>query len=116
VNLCPNNAQGPSWGWSLLAFDGRRADSLPELRQAFTEVEHWTWVRPRLVLGAAVAGKDDAKALYDLDGEVHAAYGVGDKAALILVRPDGHIAFRGRADRPDMLRAYCLKVAVDDGA
>lgn len=109
------NADGWSWGWSLLAFDGRRADSLPELRQAFAEVVRWEWVRPRLVLGAAVAAKDDAKALYDLDGEVHAAYGVGDKTALILVRPDGHIAFRGRADRPDMLRAYCLKVAVDDG-
>ena len=110
------NPDGWSWGWSLLAFDGRRADSLPELRQAFAEVECWEWVLPRLVLGAAVAGKDDVKVLYDLDGEVHAAYGVGDKAALILVRPDGHIAFRGRADRPDMLRAYCLRVAGREGA
>ena len=66
----------------------------------------------KLVLGAAVAGRDDTTTLYDLDGEAHAAYGIGDAAALVLVRPDGHIAFRGPADRPDLLCAYCAKVAV----
>jgi 3-(3-hydroxy-phenyl)propionate hydroxylase len=104
------NPDGMSWGWSLLAFDGRQPDVLPHLRRAFAEVKEWNWVRARLVLGAAVAGADDATSLSDLDGIAHAAYGLGNTAALILVRPDGHIAFRGRADRPDMLRAYCLKV------
>lgn len=105
------NPDGRSWGWSLLAFDGRRADALPSLRRALAEVEAWDWVRPRLVLGAAIAGKDDAMALSDLDGEAHAAYGIGDGVTLILVRPDGHIALRCSANRPDVLRSYCLKVA-----
>ncbi|MEG3082099.1 FAD-dependent oxidoreductase [Sphingomonas sp. PB2P12] len=104
------NPDGQSWGWSLLAFDGRRKEALPRLRQAFDAVEGWNCVRPRLVLAAAVADADDATTLSDLDGEAHAAYGIGDTAALILVRPDGHIAFRGRADQPDLLRAYCHKV------
>jgi 2-polyprenyl-6-methoxyphenol hydroxylase-like FAD-dependent oxidoreductase len=110
------NPDGWSWGWALLGFDGRRTDALPELRRAIAEVERWTCVRPRLVLGAAVAHGGDAMVLSDLDGEAHAAYGIGDTAALILVRPDGHIAFRGRADRPDMLDAYCLKVIGTEGS
>lgn len=103
------NPDGWTWGWSLLAFDGQRADSLPLLRKAIGAVAPWKWIRPRLVLGSAVA-EDDEATLSDLDGEAHAAYGVGDTPALILVRPDGHIAFRGRADRPDLLEAYCKKV------
>jgi hypothetical protein len=110
------NPDGWSWGWSLLAFDGRQANVLPRLRRAFAEVEGWNWVRPRLVLGTAVAGADDATILSDLDGEAHAAYGIADSAALVLVRPGGHIAFRGLADRPDMLRAYCLKVFGPEGS
>jgi 2-polyprenyl-6-methoxyphenol hydroxylase-like FAD-dependent oxidoreductase len=110
------NPDGLTLGWSLLAFDGRQADALPTLRQAFTKVEGWEWVRPRLVLGAAKAGVDDATALYDLDGEAHAAYGTGNTGTLVLVRPDGHIAFRGSADRPDTLHAYCLKVFGPNGS
>jgi len=66
-------------------------------------------VRPRLVLAAAVPDESGVPALSDLDHEAHAAYGL-DEAALILVRPDGHIAYRGPADRPDGLRAYCERV------
>lgn len=104
------NPDGHSWGWALLGFDGRDANALPALRRAFDTVAQWDWIRPRLVLGAAIAGTQDAMALSDLDGEAHAAYGLGEEAALILIRPDGHIAFRGRADRPDLLDAYCQSV------
>lgn len=104
------NPDGHSWGWALLAFDGRQADALPQLRSALAGVAQWTWVRPRLVLGAALAQPDDALVLSDLDGVAHAAYGVDDTAALILVRPDGHIAFRGPARQPELLAAYCTKV------
>ena len=48
--------------------------------------------------------------LSDLDGQAHRAYGLNGTPALILVRPDGHIGFRGPADRPDALRTYCEKV------
>lgn len=104
------NPDGRTFGWTLLAFDGRQRDALPDLRQAATAVQPWDWVRPLLVLGAAVAEASDVVALSDLDGEAHAAYGIGSSPALVLVRPDGHVAFRGPADRADRLRAYCEKV------
>lgn len=104
------NPDGRSWGWSLLAFDGRQADAIARLRTALAEVHDWDWVRPRLVLGAANPEPDGATVLSDLDGRAHAAYGVDGTPALILVRPDGHIAFRGPADEPERLRAYCHKV------
>ncbi|MCC8552919.1 FAD-dependent monooxygenase [Xanthomonas hortorum] len=104
------NPDGWSWGWSLLAFDGRHQHAMPELRSAIAEIRHWPWLRPRLVLGAAIPQPDDATALSDLDGLAHAAYGIGNTLALILIRPDGHIAFRGPGDKPELLRAYCTKV------
>ncbi len=103
------NPDGKSWGWPLLCFDGRRKTSLDDLRLARETAASWSFIRPRLVLAAAVPGPDDPFALSDLDYEAHAAYGLDD-SALILVRPDGHIAFRGPADRPDKLRAYCERV------
>lgn len=103
------NPDGRTWGWALLGFDGRKAEALPELRAAFAAVRSWSWVRPRLVLGAAVAGEQDALVLSDLDNEAHTAYGLTD-GAVVLVRPDGHIAYRGRADRPELLSAYCARI------
>lgn len=105
------NPDGHSWGWALLVFDGRRQDALPHMHDAVGRIAEWAWVRPKLVLGAAVPGKDDpATSLFDLDGVAHRAYGVGKNgAAMVLVRPDGHIAFRGPLDRPALLVAYCEK-------
>lgn len=103
------NPDGCSWGWTLLAFDGQQADALPQLRAASADVQGWDWVRPRLVLDAAVPQPGDPIVLSDLDGVAHAAYGIQDAAALILVRPDGHIAFRGPAGKPELLRAYCTR-------
>jgi hypothetical protein len=103
------NPDGRTWGWALLGFDGRDAGALPDLRSTFAAVAKWNWIRPRLVLGSAVASKDDALALSNLDNEAHAAYGIS-QSAVVLVRPDGHIAYRGRADRPDLLNAYCSRI------
>jgi 3-(3-hydroxy-phenyl)propionate hydroxylase len=104
------NPDGRSWGWSLLAFDGRQADAMPRLQTAIADVAAWDWVRPRLVLGKANAATDDLIALSDLDGLAHGLYGLDGRPALILVRPDGHIAFRGPADDPALLRHYCERV------
>ncbi|AXA90599.1 FAD-dependent monooxygenase [Massilia sp. YMA4] len=104
------NPDGHTWGWTLLAFDGQQAQALPQLRTAIAAASPWTFVRPRLVLGAALAQPDDAVVLSDLDGEAHAAYGMDGQPALVLVRPDGHIAFRAAAAEPELLLAYCNKV------
>ncbi|SEL76021.1 FAD-dependent monooxygenase [Xaviernesmea oryzae] len=103
------NPDGISWGWSLLAFDGRRAEALSALEAAIAAAEDWKWIRPRLVLGAALPASANIVSLSDLDDTAHAAYGLSGKPALILIRPDGHIAFRGPADRPDLLKAYCQR-------
>ena len=105
---------GRSWGWALLAFDGRERDAAPLLLAAARAVERWEWVRPRLILAAnplapEVSGAS-APMLSDLDGLAHAAYALEGVPALVLVRPDGHIAFRGPAHRPELLEAYCSKV------
>jgi len=107
------NPDGRSWGWSLLAFDGRDAAARQDLLAAVEAAAPWDFVRPRLVL-AAPAGPDigggEVTVLSDFDEGAHAAYGLDGLPALILVRPDGHIAFRGPANRPELLRAYCEKV------
>lgn len=104
------NPDNYSYGWALLAFDGRQADALPLLQTGLAEVAAWTWIRPRLILGAAPATSGDAVVLSDLDGFAHAAYGTEDTPAFVLVRPDGHVAFRGPAGQPELLSAYCARV------
>ncbi len=104
------NAEGHSWGWNLLAFDGRDAKAEPLLRRAAAEVASYAFVRSTLIVSAPEAMADEAAAkdsLSDLDGAAHATYGLNDTPALVLVRPDGHIAFRGPASRPELLQQYC---------
>ncbi len=107
------NPDGQTAGWSLLAFDGRQADATPALLAAVAEVAGWDWVRPRLVLAAPLTSEAQASPttrLADRDGHAHSAFGLEGLPALVLVRPDGHIAFRGPADEPELLRQYCGKM------
>ena len=107
------NPDGRTYGWCLLAFDGGEEDKNRHFPAALAGVAAWDWVRPRLVLAAPGAAKADLDAsigLSDLDGRAHAAYGLDGHPALVLIRPDGHIAFRGSLDRPERLREYCKKV------
>ena len=104
------NSEGRSWGWNLLAFDGRDPQAEALLREAAAAVAPWSFVRPTLIVSAPEAMVDEAAAkdsLSDLDGAAHAAYGLDGTPALLLVRPDGHIAFRGPASKPELLRRYC---------
>ncbi len=110
------NPDGRTWGWALLAFDGRQEAAGSQLLAALTEVAQWDWIRPRLVLAAAIAPEVAASNvvyLSDLDGRAHSAYALDGVPALILIRPDGHIAFRGPAHRPELLKQYCGKVFGD---
>jgi 2-polyprenyl-6-methoxyphenol hydroxylase-like FAD-dependent oxidoreductase len=110
------NPDGISWGWTLLAFDGRKAEMIGALEAAIAAVKKWTWVRPRLVLGVATAASERIVSLSDLDNVTHSAYGVSGKPALILIRPDGHIAFRGPADAPGLLSNYCTRIFGNDNS
>ena len=104
------NPDGHTTGWALLCFDGRFADAGASLLAAVEAVAPWPWVRPRLVLAGPMVDGADVPVLSDLDGRAHGAYGLEGRPALVLVRPDGHIAFRGDADRADRLESYCRKV------
>lgn len=107
------NPDGRSYGWSLFAFDGGKEHAAPKLVTALAEVAGWDWVRPRLVLAGPLIPKaetGDATILSDLDARAHKAYALEGIRSLVLIRPDGHIAFRGPADRPELLKAYCTKV------
>ncbi len=103
------NPDGVTTGWALLCFDGRSTEAGASLRAAIEAVAPWGWVRPRLVLAGPVTEAGGVPVLSDLDGKAHGAYGLEGQSALVLVRPDGHIAYRGAADRPERLTAYCRR-------
>ena len=108
------NPDGRSWGWRLFLFDGRDPDARKPLERASDSVAAWSWVRPLWVLANPARNSDSARDpmhLVDLDGVAHRAYGVEGAPALFLIRPDGHIAFRGGAAHPERLVAYCGKVS-----
>lgn len=110
---CIYNPDDQSWGWSLLAFDGRETEAAQAALDAVARVRGYNWVRPRLVLAApGSAGFDGGSVttLWDLDLAAHAAYGLSATPALVLVRPDGHIAFRGPLAKPGLLESYCQRV------
>jgi hypothetical protein len=105
-----------SWGWRLLMFDGRETEAHPGLARAAALASPWPWVRPLRVLaepGHDAGGIDGEPFLRDLDGVAHRAYGLDGKPTLVLVRPDGHIAFRCAATRPERLASYCRTIAGD---
>ena len=109
------NPDGHTTGWALLCFDGRSTETQRALLDAIEAVAPWKGVRPRLVLAGPLFIAGEIPILSDLDGKVHGAYGLEGEAALVLIRPDGHIAFRGAAGRPDRLAAYCRKVFGAEG-
>ena len=107
------NPDGRTCGWALLAFDGGKEDAAALLVSAQTEVAAWDWVRPRMVLAGPLIPRAElggTPLLSDMDARAHGAYALAGIPALVLVRPDGHIAFRGPAERPELLKAYCEKV------
>ncbi len=109
------NADGQSWGWNLFAFDGRDPKAETLLRAAATTAARWSSVRSTLIIASPGTMSSEAGAkdsLSDLDGVAHAAYGLEGTPALVLIRPDGHIAFRGPAGRPELLKEYCERIFV----
>ncbi|MGI2036297.1 FAD-dependent monooxygenase [Rhizobium panacihumi] len=104
------NPDGRTTGWALLCFDGRTGDADRLIFPVIQAVASWTLVRPRLVLAGPIFAAGEAPVLSDLDGKAHGTYGMEGQPALILVRPDGHIAFRASAESSDELVTYCARV------
>ncbi len=103
-------APAPSWGWTLLAFDGRDPEARTVLHSAMEAAAPFDFIRARTILAdpAATSGEKGTRhSLSDLDGVAHKAYGLEGTPALVLIRPDGHIALRVPADAADRLIEYC---------
>ncbi|MFC0388134.1 FAD-dependent monooxygenase [Muricoccus vinaceus] len=62
------NPDGRSWGWALLAFDGRSSEAGLPLLKAVDAVAAWDCVRPRLVLAGPLVEAGAVPILSDLDG------------------------------------------------
>lgn len=101
------NPDGDTTGWTLLAFDGRNPSAGDALLRALDAVGPFGAVHARLVLAGPAINAPAAQILSDLDGKAHRAYGLEGCPALILIRPDGHISFRGPADGSDLLAGHC---------
>ncbi len=78
-----------------------------------TEFAPKDWMQPRSVLAGPPIPKAEAgetPILSDLDACAHDGCALDGIPARILVRPDGRIAFRDPAERPELLRSYCERM------
>lgn len=93
--------------WTLLLFDGGRDDVGHAVTSVAEIIAPWPQVALRPVLAAPRAGGSVVLpgSLLDLDRFAHQAYGL-DRPTLVLVRPDGYIAFRGAAVDRAQLGGY----------
>lgn len=101
------NPDGRTWGWRLFLFDGGDRRSYGDLADAAKDVAAIDWIRPMLVV--ADPRGDPAKDLpvvYDFDGMAYGAFGLASQPAIVLIRPDGHIAFRASSSEGDSFIAF----------
>ena len=89
----------------LLLFAGADVDSALELNSLLLEItrDFKDLVDASVVIRSEQSGFPNA--LFDSDGAVHALYEV-ESPAMVLIRPDGYIGFRGGARHGDALREH----------
>ncbi|TXN00174.1 FAD-binding monooxygenase [Methylobacterium sp. WL64] len=93
--------------WTLLLFDGGRDDTGHAVTSAADVLASWPQVALRPVLAAPRTGGSVVApgSLLDIDRFAHQAYGL-EHPTLVLVRPDGYVAFRGAATEGARLGDY----------
>jgi 2-polyprenyl-6-methoxyphenol hydroxylase-like FAD-dependent oxidoreductase len=89
----------------LLLFAGADADSAWELNSLLLEMKQD--FKDLIDASVVVRGEQSGLpcVLFDSDGAVHALY-EAESPAIVLIRPDGYIGFRGGARHADALRAH----------
>lgn len=100
--------------WTLLAFDGgKESDPISTLQQIGNRIaKTFCKIRPYLVISVLenVELIDSmSSVLLDVDRFAHMTFEL-DQSALILVRPDGYIGFRGGREDEQALEDYCRKI------
>jgi len=93
--------------WTLLLFDGGRDDVGHAVTSVADVIASWPQVTLRPVLAAPRAGGSVVTpgSYFDLDRFAHQAYGLA-RPTLVLVRPDGYVAFRAAAKEGARLADY----------
>lgn len=99
-------------GWTLLAFDGGEDANLAAvaLEQALASPAVPSLVGCSIHANPGQPTSDNV--LFDADGLAHEAFGLRGRPALVLVRPDGHIALRAPLAETERLEAYWLKAGM----
>ena len=92
-------------GYHLLLFAGADADAASKLNVLRDEIgrDFKGLIKALVVIRATPA--DFSEALFDSDGGAHALY-EAEPGAIVLIRPDGYIGFRGGARHTEALREY----------
>jgi 2-polyprenyl-6-methoxyphenol hydroxylase-like FAD-dependent oxidoreductase len=92
-------------GYHLLLFAGADADTASKLNVLRDEIgrDFKGLIKALMVIRATPA--DFSEALLDSDGGAHALY-EAEPGAIVLIRPDGYIGFRGGARHTEALREY----------
>lgn len=106
------NPDGRSWGWRLLLLDGGDRKARPLLRAVEVSLRAYDWIRPVCVFAdpGADTDLDEAGDTFDLDGVAHDALGLLGLPAVVLIRPDGHIAFRCSVNSVEALQHFVDRI------
>jgi 2-polyprenyl-6-methoxyphenol hydroxylase-like FAD-dependent oxidoreductase len=91
--------------YHLLLFAGADAEAASKFKVLRDEIgqDYKGLIEALVVIRAARADFSDT--LFDSDGEAHALY-EAEPSAIVLIRPDGYIGFRGGARHTEALREY----------
>jgi hypothetical protein len=87
-------------------------NSRPLSKAAAAGLKPYGWIRPAFVFAAPGADEEQGELgnVFDLDGPAHNDFGLLGQTAIILIRPDGHIAFRCSADALEALQNYTDRI------